>query len=231
MLDSVTDALQQAASQPLGLLLAMVLGTLSAATSTCCTLPALGVLIGYSGAQENTDRMLAFQKALFFTLGTIVALIIIGGIAGFVGQVANASLGRYWKIFAGVVLIFFGLLTLKILPFKISFGQFDSIKNRFGMSGVMLTGFVLGGLVAITSLCCSPVIFAVIGVAVLQGQSLQAALLLGMYAIGFSLPIGAILLGVSLSKACFLQNKADTIVRWLAGGIQLIVGFYFLLSF
>ena len=231
MLDSVTNALQQASSQPLGLLLAMLLGALSAATSACCTLPVVGVLIGYSGAQENVSSRLVFKQVLFFILGTILALIIIGGVAGLVGQVANIMLGRYWKVFAGVALIFFGLATLKILPFQIASGQFDSIANRLGMSGVMLTGFVLGGLIAATSLCCSPAIFAVIGVAVLQREIFQAALLLGMYALGFSLPLGAIVLGVSLGKARFLPNNADIIIRWIAGGILLIVGFYFLMTF
>lgn len=231
MLDSVANALQQAASQPIGLLLAMLLGTFSAAISTCCTLPALGVLIGYSGTQESVNSRQAFKKALFFTFGTIVALMIIGGIAGFVGQVANVSLGRYWKIFAGVVLIFFGLATLQILPFKISFGHFDSIKYRLGMPGTLLTGLILGGLVAVSSFCCNPIIFGVIGVAVLQGEVFQAALLLGMFAIGFSLPLGAILFGISLSKAYFLPKSADIIIRWITGGILLIVGFYFLMTF
>jgi len=231
MLDSVTNALQNASSQPLGLLLAMLLGILSAITSTCCTLPVLGVLIGYSGAQQNTSRKLSLQKALFFTLGTIVSLMIIGGVAGFVGQVANISLGRYWKIFAGVVVIFFGLATLEILPFKLFRGRFDNIKNRVGASGVMLTGFILGGLVAACTLCCNPAIFVVIGVAVLQKQIFRAALLLGMFAIGFSLPLGAVLVGVSLSKARFLPESAGKIVRLIAGGIQLIVGFYFLITF
>ena len=232
MLDSVTNALQQASSQPLGLLLAIALGALSAATSACCTLPALGVLIGYTGAQENVGRSLAFKKALFFSFGTIVALIIIGGVAGFVGQVGNANLGRYWKIFAGVVLIFFGLATLRVLPFRVSLGQFDSIKHWLGASsGVILTGFVLGGLVVVSSLCCNPVIFGVIGVAVLQGEVFQAALLLGMFAIGFSLPLGAILFGVTLGKDRFLPKSADTIMRWIAGGLLLTVGFYFLMTF
>ena len=231
MLDSVTNALQQASTQPIGLLLAMVLGVLSAAASTCCALPSLGVMIGYSGTQESMSKGLAFKKALFFTLGTIVSQMIIGGVAGFVGQVANANLGRYWTIFAGVVLIIFGLAALKALPFNISFGKFDCIKNQLEMSGVMLTGFVLGGLVSITSLCCNPAIFIVIGVAVLQKQILQAVLLLFMFAIGFSLPLGAILFGVSLSKALFLPKSANRFVQWIAGGLMLIFGFYFLITF
>ena len=231
MLDSITNALQQASSKPLGLLLAMALGAFSAATSACCTLPTLGVLIGYSGTQENASRALAIRKTIFFALGTVVSLMVIGGVAGFAGQVASASLGRYWKIFAGIVLIVFGLATLKLLPFKLSFGQFDKAKNRLGSSGVMLTGLILGGVVAASSLCCNPAIFIVIGVAVLKRQVIHAALLLGMFAIGFSLPLGAVLLGVSLGKASFLPKSADAVVRWVAGGIQLIVGFYFLLTF
>ena len=231
MLDSVTNALQQASSQPLGLLLAVLLGTLSAVTSACCTLPALGVLIGYSGAQESGSKKLAFKKALFFTLGTIVSLMIVGGVAGFIGQVANVSLGRYWKIFAGIVIIFFGLATLNILPFKLSFGKFDNIKTRLGMSGVVLTGLILGGLVTVCSLCCNPVIFGVIGVAVLQRHIFQATILLFMFAIGFSLPLGAVVFGVTLSKVLFLPKNAEKIVRWIAGGLLLVVGFYFLITF
>ena len=50
MLEYVTNTLQQVASQPLGLVFALILGVVSAATSACCTLPALGILVGYSGA-------------------------------------------------------------------------------------------------------------------------------------------------------------------------------------
>ena len=231
ILDSTANALQQASSEPLGLLLAVVLGVVSAAISACCAVPILGILIGYSGSQESVSKKNAFMKALFFTIGAIIALMIIGGIAGFVGQVASASLGRYWKIFAGVLIIFFGLTTLNFLPFKLSFGRFENVKKRLGASSVMLTGLVLGGLIAVTSLCCNPAIFVVIGVAVLQKQIFQASLLLGMYAIGFSIPLGAVLLGISLSKALFLPKSADVIIRWVAGGVQLIVGFYFLITF
>jgi cytochrome c biogenesis protein CcdA len=231
MLDSITNALQQSASHPLGLFFAMMLGLLSAFTCAVCTLPVLGVLAGYSGAQERTGNKQVFMKVLFFALGTIVSLMIIGGVAGLVGQVANITLGRYWKVFAGIVLIFFGLATLKILPFKLSFGRLDAVKERLGATGEMLTGFIFGGLIAAATLCCNPAIFIVIGVAMLQKQIFMAAILLGMFAIGFSMPLGAVLLGVSLGKARFLPKSADTIVKWIAGCIQLMVGFYFLLTF
>ena len=231
MLKSVTDALQQVASEPLGLVFALVLGVVSAATSACCTLPALGILVGYSGAQANDNRKAAVKKALFFTLGTIVSLMIIGGIAGFVGQVAQSSLGRYWKVFAGVVAVFLGLAALKLLPFKLSLGKFEGVGNRLGKSGAVLAGLILGGIVAASSLPCNPGIFIVIGAAVLQGMVFWAILMLAMFAIGFSLPLGAVLLGISLSKVSLAAKGADAAIRWVAGVVLFVAGFYFLITF
>jgi cytochrome c biogenesis protein CcdA len=231
MLESVIKALQEVASQPLGLVFALVLGVVSAVTSACCTLPALGILVGYSGAQTNDNRRAAVRRAILFTLGTIVSLMIIGGIAGFVGQVAQNSLGRYWKVFAGVVAVFLGLAALKLLPFKVSLGKFEGMGNRLGKSGALLAGLILGGIVAASSLPCNPGIFIVIGAAILQGQVIWAALMLAMFAIGFSLPLGAVLLGVSLTKVSLAAKGADAAIRWVAGGVLVIAGFYFLVTF
>lgn len=94
MIDYCVTTLQNAATQPVALLFALLLGIVSAATSACCTLPAMGVLIGYSGAREENNRRAAFGAVIFFTTGTILSLMIIGGIAGFVGQTAQLSLGN-----------------------------------------------------------------------------------------------------------------------------------------
>jgi cytochrome c biogenesis protein CcdA len=231
MLEYVTNTLQQVASEPLGLVFALVLGLVSAATSACCTLPALGILVGYSGSRVEVSRKDVFRSALFFTVGTVVSLMIIGGIAGFVGQVAQNSLGRYWKIFAGVVAIIFGLAALKLLPFKISFGSFGKAIKGSGKIGSVLAGVVMGGIVAVSSLPCNPGIFIVLGAAVLQGLVVWAILLLAMFAIGFSIPLGAVLLGVSLGKTTLVARNADVAIRWISGVILLVAGFYFLITF
>jgi cytochrome c biogenesis protein CcdA len=199
--------------------------------SACCTLPALGILVGYSGAQANDNRKAAFKTALFFTVGTIVSLMIIGGIAGFVGQIAQSSLGRYWKVFAGLVAVFLGLATLSLLPFKLSFGKLGGITNRVGKFGAALAGLVLGGIVAVSSCPCNPGIFIVIGAAILQGKVVWAILMLAMFAIGFSIPLGAVLLGVSLSKVSLAAKGADAATRWVSGSVLMIAGFYFLVTF
>jgi len=231
MLESITNSLQQVASQPLGLVFALLLGAVSAAMSACCTLPALGILVGYSGAQANDTRMAAVKTALFFTVGTIVSLMIIGGIAGFVGQIAQSSLGRYWKVFAGLVAVFLGLATLSLLPFKLSFGKLGGITNRVGKFGAALAGLVLGGIVAVSSCPCNPGIFIVIGAAILQGKVVWAILILAMFAIGFSISLGAVLLGVSLSRVSLAAKGADAAIRWVSGSVLMVAGFYFLVTF
>jgi cytochrome c biogenesis protein CcdA len=231
MREYVTNTLQQVASQPLGLVFALLLGVASAAASACCTLPALGILVGYSGTRGEISRKDVFKSALLFTLGTILALMIIGGIAGFVGQIAQNTLGRYWKVFAGVAAIIFGLAALKLLPFNLSFGNYGKTINGSGKIGTVLAGLIMGGIVAVSSCPCNPGVFIVLGAAVLQGHVIWATLLLAMFAVGFSIPLGIILFGVSLGKTSLVARNADAVFRWISGGILLVAGFYFLLTF
>jgi cytochrome c biogenesis protein CcdA len=231
MLAYITKTLQDVSSEPVGLIFALILGVLSAATSACCTIPALGILVGYSGTRTEDNRKAVLKSALLFTLGTIVSLMIVGLIAGFLGQVAQNVLGKYWKLFAGIVAIIFGLASLKLLPFKISLNSNKKMLTGSGIYSTALAGLAMGGIVAVSSLPCNPGIFIVLGAAILQGKVIWATLLLAMFAIGFSLPLGAIVLGISIGKTSLLAKGADTAFRWVAGIILLAAGFYFLITF
>ncbi|MFO8007733.1 MAG: cytochrome c biogenesis protein CcdA [Candidatus Brocadiia bacterium] len=230
MLQYVTERLQQVSSEPLGLVLALLLGVVSAASSACCTLPALGLIVGFSGAEASDTRKSAAKSAVFFTLGIIVSLMILGAVSGFVGQAAQSILGRYWKIPAGVVAVLLGLASLKLLPFDLSLGTIGSTGKKLGRLGPVLAGLILGAIVAMSSLPCNPGIFIVIGAAILQGAVLWASLLLGMFAVGFAIPLGAVILGVSLGRVSLAARGMDTAIRWLAGGVLVAVGFYFLVT-
>lgn len=230
MLEKITNALLQVSSEPTALLFALILGLVSAVTSVCCTLPALGILIGYSGTRKEANSMDAMKSSVFFTLGTIIALIIIGLVAGFIGQVAQSALGRYWKLFAGLVAVFFGIAALNLFPIKISLGNFGKVQSTNKL-GIAFTGLILGGFIAACSLPCNPGIFIVIGAAILQGQVVWSILLLTMFAVGFSIPLGAILMGVSLSKVSFAAKGIDKIIRYVAGIILVAAGFYFLVTY
>jgi cytochrome c biogenesis protein CcdA len=55
--------------------------------------------------------------------------------------------------------------------------------------------------------------------------------ILSAYAVGFSLPLAALMLGVTLSKSAIGFKKADAAIRLVAGVVLIVVGFYFLSTY
>jgi cytochrome c-type biogenesis protein len=233
ILNRVTEALQAASMGPMALPLAFLLGLVSAVASACCTVPAMGMLVAYSGTRQDVDRRAALTSAIWFLIGTTLALIILGLVAGFVGQTAQAFLGRYWKLFAGVVAVVLGLATLKLLPFRMpGRDRAESTPMPSGRKmGAALGGLFLGGGVAACSLPCNPGIFIVIGASILMGRIVWGMVLMAAFAIGFSLPLAAILFGVSFGKSSIKAQKADVVIRTIAGTLLVCAGFYLLVTF
>jgi len=233
MLQWVTETLQSASMGPAALPLAFLLGLVSAAASACCTLPAMGMLVAYSGTREDANRQTAFASALSFAIGTTVALMVLGLVAGFVGQAAQALLGKYWKLFAGVIAVVLGLAALKLLPWKLPqiTRTAEGRPAVHGMLGTVAVGLLMGGGVAAASLPCNPGIFIVIGASILMGHILWGMVLMAAFGVGFSLPLGAILFGVSFGKASLKAQKAEAAIRTVAGVLLVCAGFYLLATF
>jgi cytochrome c biogenesis protein CcdA len=213
--------------------LAFLLGLVSAVASACCTLPAMGMLVAYSGTRQDTNRRSSLVSAVWFLVGTALALMILGLVAGLIGQTAQVFLGRYWKLFAGVVAVLFGLATLKLLPFKLPsrVRKEDASSASGGKMGATLGGLFLGGGVAACSLPCNPGIFIVIGASVLMGRIVWGMVLMAAFAVGFSLPLAAILFGVSFGKASIRAGQADAVIRTVAGVLLVGAGLYLLATF
>ena len=233
MLASISKTLQEASMSPAAVPLAFLLGLVSAVASACCTLPALGMLIAYSGTRQDNNRRAAAVSALSFMIGTSVALMILGFIAGFVGQAAQALLGKYWKLFAGVMAVLLGLAALKLLPVKLPqfAGKAEAHSTAHGMLGTVVVGLLMGGGVAASSLPCNPGIFIVIGASVLMGRVFWGMLLMAAFGVGFSLPLGAILFGISFGKTAIKAQKVEAIIRIVAGILLVSAGLYLLATF
>ena len=92
-------------------------------------------------------------------------------------------------------------------------------------------GLFLGGGVAACSLPCNPGIYIVIGASILMGHILWGMVLMVAFAVGFSLPLAAILFGVSFGKASLKVQKADAAIRSVAGALLVAAGLYLLVSF
>jgi cytochrome c biogenesis protein CcdA len=223
--------LEQVGFRPVALPLAFVLGLASAVASACCTLPLLGAIVGYSGTREDHDRRAKFLAAFFFMVGTTIALVILGTVAGFAGQVAQDVMGKYWKVFAGLIAIFVGLAALKLLPFNLPTKKAGTASRPKGLLGAAAFGLVMGGGVSVASLACNPGIFIVLGVAVLQGYTLWGMCIMAAYAVGFSLPLALIMLGASLGKSAIKAKRAETAIRIVGGALLIVAGFYLLWTF
>ncbi|HEY5915296.1 MAG TPA: cytochrome c biogenesis protein CcdA [Verrucomicrobiae bacterium] len=233
MMQWATETLRAASMGPAAVPLALLLGLVSAVASACCTLPAMGMLVAYSGTREEVNRRTAMASAAAFMVGSTLALIVLGFVAGFIGQAAQALLGRYWRAFAGLIAVVLGLAALKLLPLRLpQFG--GTVGTRAvarGVPGVAVVGLLIGGGVAACSLGCNPGIYIVLGAAVLQGHALWGMVLMAAFGIGFSLPLSAILFGVSFGKASLKAQKAEAGIRAVGGVLLVGVGFYLLAQF
>jgi cytochrome c biogenesis protein CcdA len=193
----------------------------------------MGMLVAYSGTREDANRQTAFASAVSFMIGTTLALIVLGFVAGFVGQAAQALLGRYWKLFAGVIAVVLGLAALKLLPLKLPqlVRKTETRSAVHGMMSTVIVGLLMGGGVAAASLPCNPGIFIVIGASILMGHILWGMVLMAAFGVGFSLPLGAILFGVAFGKASIKAQKAEAAIRVIAGLLLVCAGFYLLATF
>ena len=164
-------------------------------------------------------------------IGTIVALAGLGAITGFVSQTIGSAMGVYWKIFAGLVMVLFGLVSLDLLPFALpTFGSGVALYSA-GPTKAIVYGLALGGGTTACSVGCNPVLPVVLGVVTLQGQTWWGGLILGAFAIGYSLPLAAGLvgLGYGFSKLTSVLQRFAPAIKYGGGVVLIGVGFYLLL--
>ncbi len=207
-----------------------LLGLLGSVTS-CCTLPVIGAVVGYAGSRDtqegNRDLWLT---GLFFMLGTTVSLAVIGALTGLVGNVGSTSFGRSWQFIAGLLIVLFGLVSLKLLPVRMpKFNIAVRVQGK-GLWGAMIYGLVLGGSTTACSVGCNPLLPMAIGAVVLKSTMIMGAVALAVFAIGYSLPLTAGLIGISFGVSQLGQAAQRVVpVIQVAGGVLLVgAGFYLL---
>ena len=210
---------------------AFLVGILGALTSACNLALIAGIAGGSYTLADKGGRKGVFIVGLFFMLGTVVALGIIGAVTGFVGETAGASLGRYWKIAAGVIIIGFGLASLNLLPIGLPSMRLSGTGERSAV-GSMLYGLALGGGTATCAIGCNPVLPMALGYATLQGNTGWGAAILASFAVGYGLPLAAAIvgLGMGLGRLTRLAQKAAPVMSAISGALLLAVGFYLLVT-
>jgi cytochrome c biogenesis protein CcdA len=209
-----------------------LLGLITAFGSIACCAPLMAAVIGYAGSREGQQQRDIFVIAGFFMLGTVLALSAAGWLVGAIGQAAGSTLGFYGKILIAIITIFFGFAALNLLPFRLP--TFSPVKGKLpsGLPGASLFGLAIGvASIAYCMACCGPMMLPVVlGLSVLKGQAGWGALILGTFAIGYSLPMVAAILGIGLGKLTGIANRVARPVRVASGLLLLVAGFWLLFT-
>jgi cytochrome c-type biogenesis protein len=198
-----------------------------------CNYAIIGVVAGYTGTIGSTGKTkVILWSGIFFLLGTMISMAIIGGIIGYAGDLVSDSLGIYWQLAAGLIMIFFGLYTMDFLPFKIPSISINAKNKKGSVFSSMIFGLTVGGLATAFNTCCNPVFPIVLAASFVKGSVLWGMLLLLSFSLGYGLPLAAAMVGIGMGfgKISKSASVASKIIKY-AGGIALLgMGFYFLIT-
>jgi len=201
--------------------------------SCACNFAIIGTVTGYTGVLGATSKTKTIVvSSLFFLLGAVVAMSALGYVIGFASEFISAAMGNYWKIAAGIILIFFGVFILDILPFKMPKIVPDIQHKKSGMAGAVLFGFIIGGLTAFSNICCNPIFPIVVTASLIKSSTLWGFFMLFFFALGYGITITTAMLGVGLGigKISKLLSKLAVIIKYAGGTTLIVLGFYFLIT-
>jgi len=208
---------------------ALVLGLVTAVTS-CCNFGVIAAVVGFAGSRdERYGRRDAVFTTVAFVLGTVVSLSLMGLAIGHITGLAGTNLKRYGTGLIGFALVFAGLAALKVLPFRFPSVDLSRVKRPSGIVGSIVFGSVIGtASIACTMVCCGPLLPLVFGMSAARGEAVWGAAILGLFAIGYSLPLAALMLGVGLGRTTAAAQKAIKPIRMIAGVGLIAVGLWLL---
>lgn len=206
---------------------------LLAAIGSCCNLGVVAAVTSYAGTgAQNGNKQSHFKTGFSFFIGNVISLSLLGAFTGFVSQSIGSTVGEYWTVIAGLLVVYLGLLSLDMLPFEFSLGdKLTSKVSAFANKG-FLFGLALGGFATACSASCNPIFPIILGTSFLQGSILLSWLTLFVFAIGYSLPLGGVLVGAGFGFDKFstklLNNKK--ILNEIFGAFLTFIGFGLLLG-
>lgn len=215
-------------------LIAVLLLGMASVFTCACNFAILGVVAGYSGAsQESSQKKILLYKSIAFLAGTLLAMSVIGALFGFAGRWISFSMGNYWKIAAGLVAILFGLYSMDLVPFKLPGIRFRKGEGKETIGSAILMGITVGGLSAAANTCCNPFFPVILAASFVKGSVLWGFLMLLFFALGFGLPLTAMVLGIGLGlgELSGLFKTAVKVIRYAGGTALVLLGFYLLISF
>lgn len=201
---------------------------------TCgCNFSVIGIVAGYSGTVGSSGRTKGvIWNGIFFLIGMILSMSVIGGIIGYTSELISDSFGNYWKIAAGLISIFFGLFSMDLLPFKMPGISMNSSNRKGGIVSSAIFGLTVGGLLFACSSCCNPVFPIIVAVSFVKGSTIWGVLMLFSYSLGYGITFATIIISIGLGfgKTSKSFSKFGTFMKYAGGIAMIVLGFYFLIT-
>lgn len=215
-----------------GLLPAMFVALVAGVISflSPCVLPIVPPYLAYmSGVtmSELTDETAARRRAtiaaLFFVLGLSTVFLFLGFTASAFGAFFLKNQTLFAQI-SGVVVIVFGLHFLGV--FRIPFLDREARLDAGDAGGSAFGAYVLGLAFAFGwTPCIGPQLGAILSLAAGEASIARGTLLLGVYALGLSIPF--LLAAIFLNRAMGVMNRLKRhmgLIEKVMGGLLIFVG-------
>ncbi len=218
------------ASPGIAIAAAFLWGILSVVLSPC-HLASIPLIIGFLDNQSELNTKKAFKLSLFFTLGILLMMALIGLITGLLGRMLG-NLGSWVEPFIGIVFIVIAVFIADIIPLPSFVNGGMAGKRGKGIWAAFSLGFLLGIALGPCSFAFMAPILAIVFSA--AGTKLFFALMLMLaYIIGHCLVIIAAgtFAGAVQSYLNWTNNSPGTkIVRIICGVLIFIAGIYLIIK-
>jgi len=191
-----------------------------------CTLPLVpGYLAFISGAdtdEREQKRGKIFWNGVSFIVGFSLVFILLGTVAGLIGQ-AFAPYQIWLSRVAGVLIIIFGLFMVGILKIPL-FNKEQHLKApKIFKRGNLLGSFLFGSAFSLGwTPCVGPILGSILLLASTSTTAFSGAFLLGIFSLGLAVPF--LIIAFSVSKAEMYLSKITKYLNIVSvvGGIFLI---------
>ena len=193
-----------------------------------CVLPLIPGYISYiSGTSFDKliekKRNLIIAKTIFFTLGFSFVFISLGLTASFIGKFFLTN-SNFFRIIAGLIIIFFSLQLIGIINFKFMNKDIRIFTNQYNhnLAFPCLVGAAFGfGWTP----CIGPILGSILALAAIEENISNSMLLLSFYSLGLAIPF--IISGVLIDKFLFFSKsfkKYISTATKVGGTILLLTG-------
>ncbi len=196
-----------------------------------CVLPLIPIYLAYLTGQ-SVDNLLqrpsraystVVLNALLFVVGFSFVFISMGTVASSFGKFLVEYKGVIRKI-SGALVVFFGLFHMGLIP--ISFLNYEKKFKANVNSPGLITSVVMGmGFACGWTPCVGPMLASVLVMASQARTVGEGIGLLVVYSLGLGLPFVVLAAGMRvLWKPIKKLYKYMDIIRWVSGGILIIIG-------